>query len=78
MFNPASILQFRKDWGEFEQRHPKFVTFLGAIFKNGISEGSVVEIKITLPDGKEIESNMVIKAEDIEFFKNIGNMSVNK
>ena len=27
MFNPAKILQFRKDWGEFEKRHPKFVLF---------------------------------------------------
>lgn len=75
MFNPASILQFRKDWGEFEQRHPRFVTFLGAIFKKGISEGSIVEITVTLPDGQKIESNMKISEEDIKFFQNIGNMS---
>lgn len=75
MFNPASILQFRKDWGEFEERHPKFVTFLGALFKSGISEGSVVEITVTLPDGKKLESNMRISDKDLEFMKNIGNMS---
>lgn len=75
MFNPASILQFRKDWGEFEQRHPKFVTFLGTMFKTGLSEGSIVEISVTLPDGKKVESNMKISAEDLEFMRNIGNMS---
>lgn len=75
MFNPASILQFRKDWGDFEQRHPKFVTFLGTMFKTGIQEGSVVEIAITLPDGRKVESNMKISEEDLQFMRNIGNMS---
>lgn len=75
MFNPASILQFRKDWGDFEARHPKFVTFLGTMFKTGLTEGSVVDIAVTLPDGRKVESNMKISAEDIEFMRNIGNMS---
>ncbi len=74
MFNPAKILQFRKDWGEFEKRHPKFVLFIGAIMKNGIGEGSVIDIKITLPDGRELESNLKVSAEDVEFLKNVGEL----
>jgi len=77
MFNPAKILQFRNDWGAFEQRHPKFVMFLGAIMKNGVGEGSVIDIKITLPDGRVMESNLKVSPEDVEFLKNVGEMGQN-
>jgi len=72
MFNPFKVLQFRKDWGAFEERHPKFTAFLGAMFKYGLSEGCVIDIKITLPDGKELESNLRVTEEDMEMLNNLG------
>lgn len=75
MINPAALLQFRKSWGAFEQRHPKFVMFIKAVFQNGVGEGSVIDIKVTLPDGRELESNMKITAEDVEFIKDIGKVA---
>ena len=74
MINPASLLSFRKDWGEFEKRHPKFVLFLKAAFQSGIGEGSVIDISVTLPDGRKLESNMKISAEDVEFLKKMGDL----
>lgn len=71
MFNP---LKFRNEWVGFEGRHPKFVMFLKSVFTSGIGEGSVVDIAITLPDGRKIESNMRISAEDVEFFKTLSQM----
>ena len=74
MMNPMKLLQFRDEWVKFEGRHPKFCMFLGAIMKSGIPEGSVMEIKITYPDGKELESNLKVAPEDVEFLKSIGEM----
>lgn len=74
MMNPAKLLQLKSEWGKFEARHPKFVLFFGAIMKSGISEGSVIDIKVTFPDGKELESNMKVSAEDVEFLKKVGEM----
>jgi len=74
MFNPAKLLQFKSEYNKFEGRHPKFVQFFGAILKSGISEGSVIEIKVTYPDGKELESNMKVSAEDVEFLRKVGEM----
>ena len=77
MFNPVKLLKFREGWGAFEQRHPKFVLFLGAIMKSGVGEGSVIEIKVTYPDGRELESNLKVTAEDVEFLKAVGEMGDN-
>lgn len=69
MFNPAKLLQFRNDWTAFQGRHPKFVSFLVAVVQSGVPEGSIIEMKVTTPDGKEMESNMRLSQEDIDFVK---------
>lgn len=74
MFNPAALLSFRQKWGEFEQRHPKFVMFIGALMKSGVPEGSIIDIKITMADGQVLESNLKVSPEDVEFLKAIGQM----
>ena len=51
-------MQFKKYWDEFTSRHPKFPMFLTAIMQNGIKEGTIIEIQIKNPDGKEFASNM--------------------
>ncbi|MBE5894285.1 MAG: hypothetical protein IJZ00_06650 [Lachnospiraceae bacterium] len=71
MVNPAKLLKFRKEWGEFETRHPKFVRFIMTIARNGILEGSIIEIKVTAPDGTVTESNMRVSAEDMEMVKGL-------
>ena len=38
MVNPAKLLKFRKEWGEFETRHPKFVRFIMTIARKGLQE----------------------------------------
>ena len=74
MFNPASILKFSKDWKEFEERHPKFALFVKTVMMTGVNTGSVIDISITLPDGKKLESNMKITDEDVEFLKSISEL----
>lgn len=74
MMNPAKLLTFKKDWEAFAERHPRFVQFIMTIAKNGMGEGSVIDVTVTLPDGRTYQSNMRLTQEDVDFVKGIGNM----
>lgn len=74
MFNPTKLLQFRQGFNDFQDRHPKFVQFLIALVQSGIGEGSIIEVKVTTPEGKEMESNLRLTAEDVEFIKGFKNI----
>jgi hypothetical protein len=69
--NPLKLLQLKNTWSEFSQRHPKFPQFLTAVQQHGITEGTVIEIQITTPDGKNFTSNLKVNAEDIAAVKNL-------
>lgn len=71
MVNPATLLTLKKRWEEFSVRHPKFVAFLGAMKNRGMAEGSVIDMKITMPDGEVFQSNIKLTAEDIELIKGL-------
>ena len=40
-----------------------------AIRDNALEEGSVIAMKVTTPDGRTIESNIRLTANDIETFR---------
>ena len=71
MVNPAALLSFKKKWDEFSGRHPKFVAFLGALKNQGMAEGSVIDMKVTMPNGEVFQSNIKLTAEDIELIKGL-------
>ena len=72
MMNPAALLTLKKKWEEFSSRHPKFVSFLGCLKGKGMTEGSIIDITVTLPNGEKYQSNLKFTAEDIEAIKNLG------
>lgn len=46
--------------------HPKFPMFLNAVSREALIEGSVIEITVTTPEGKNYCSNIKLKQEDLE------------
>ena len=68
-FNPTMLMQIQQRIQTFQQDHPKFVAFLMAIRDNALEEGSVIAMKVTTPDGRTIESNIKLTANDIETFR---------
>ena len=62
----ALLMQLRKRFETFRKEHPKMIPFLKKVQKEAFSEGSVVEIKVTSPEGKEYVSNLKVTANDIE------------
>lgn len=69
--NPATLLTFKKKFEEFSERHPRFVQFLGALKNNNITEGSVIDVKVTQPDGQVFQSNIKLTQEDLEMLKSL-------
>ena len=72
--NPQAIMQIMAAWNTFRSNHPKFPAFLEALRAQGIKEDSVIEISITDPDGKKIETNIKVKQSDLDLFESLKNM----
>ena len=64
--NPMDFLKIRAGLINFSQNHPKFFPFMRAVAAAGAKEGTVVEMKVTTPEGKELETNLKLSAEDLE------------
>lgn len=71
--NPMKLLQFKTMWDEFTNRHPKFPQFITAVTQHGITEGTVIEVSVTTPEGKNFTSNLKVTAEDISAAKSLQN-----
>ena len=72
--NPGAIMQVMNAWNVFQGNHPKFPAFLDALKRQGIKEDSIIEISITDPSGQKIETNIKVKASDLELFNSLKDM----
>ncbi len=72
----SGIMKMKNAWSRFTKNHPKFPQFLNAVHRKGIKEGSIIEIKITDPDGTELCTNIRVTASDIELFDELKKMNM--
>lgn len=72
--NPMQLLQYKNLLDGFTRRHPKFPQFFSAVRQHGISEGTIIEVQITTPEGKNFTSNIRITAEDMEAIQQLKNL----
>lgn len=71
MMNPTAIFKTKKSWETFCGNHPKFPAFLQAAQSAGLQEGTVIEISMITPEGKQIATNVRLTASDIEAFNDL-------
>lgn len=64
--NPMFFMQAKQRLELFRQDHPKILPFLNTVKAQALKEGSVIEIKVTDPDGKELVSNLRVTKNDVE------------
>lgn len=69
--NLSALMQLEKEWSAFKARHPKFPLFMKAVYGKALSEGTVIEIKVTAPDGEVLNSNLKLKEEDLELIRRL-------
>ncbi len=72
--NITHLMKFQSMWNAFTARHPKFPLFLKAVGSQGITEGTLIEIQIKRPDGKEFTTNLKVAKEDMELFQTLQEM----
>ena len=75
MINPAKFFQMKALWDRFTANHPKFPKFRQAAAQSSIGEGTIIEVKITKPNGDEIASNLRLTADDMELFRELKTFS---
>ena len=63
--NPMQLMKLRERFSVFQSQHPRFVPFL-QYAGGSIREGSVIEMKITDPDGHDMITNIKVTPQDME------------
>lgn len=77
-FNQIAMLQKMKaGMDRFRVNHPKFPLFLRAVSQDALVEGTVIEITVTTPDGKNYCSNVKLQADDMELINSLKSMNAN-
>ena len=65
----AQLQALKKHFENFQKNHPKFPAFLGAVCRDALEEGTVIEISASSPGGKHYITNLKLNREDLEFFR---------
>ncbi len=73
--NPMQIVKLKTMLNDFRKRHPGVTSFVRKIRKKGVPEGSVLEVKITSPDGEAMTTNFRVTAEDLDFINTISGLA---
>ncbi|MBR0173234.1 MAG: hypothetical protein IJQ21_10655 [Lachnospiraceae bacterium] len=63
--NPADTFKILAELNRFKSDHPKAVAFVQSLTREGLQEGTVVEMKMTAPDGTEKICNLRVNEKDI-------------
>ena len=64
--NPMEMMKLAKRMNIFSNQHPKTVAFFKSVPQTVVGEGSVVEIKLTDPDGRVYITNFRVTQQDLE------------
>ena len=63
--NPKKMMQAKQSWENFKASHPRLIPFINAAGAQ-VREGSIVAMSVTDPDGRVIETNLRVTAQDME------------
>jgi hypothetical protein len=70
--NPMAMMKVKGLMDKFKENHPKVPMFFSAASKS-IGAGSIIEITVTDPEGKQMCTNMKVTEEDLELFEQLKN-----
>ena len=69
--NPMALMKIMIAINQFNASHPIFGAFLNAAFAGGIQEGTIIEMKVTKPDGTEMTTNLKVNQSDLELLQEL-------
>ena len=71
--NPIAMMQVAGRIKIFKEQHPKALAFIQSVSEGDLREGTIIEVKVTTPEGKESVSNIKLTKDDIETFNLLKN-----
>ncbi len=71
----AMLQKLKSGIDRFRANHPTFPLFLKAVSQDALREGSVIEISVTTPEGKNYCSNVRLNADDMELMETLKNLN---
>ena len=77
MFNfsqMSQLMEMKALSDRFFANHPKLLPFIKAVSESGVREGSVIEISVKEPSGREYVTNLKISDDDMMCFEKLKNM----
>ena len=72
--NPMALVQLQHKFSTFKIEHPKVAPFFGALKESSLTVGTVFDMKVTTPDGREMQCNIKVTQNDIDLFNTIMEM----
>ena len=66
---PGDLIKMKRRLKLFEEQHPKMPAFLKHVGKTALKPGSVLELKVTTPEGTENVTNIRLTPDDVETLK---------
>ena len=76
-FNPMAIMELQQKFNIFKQEHPRVLPFFNAIGSSSMEVGTIIDMKVTTPDGVEKQCNIKVTQNDIDTFNAIMNLKGN-
>ncbi|WP_051656928.1 hypothetical protein [Butyrivibrio sp. AE3004] len=74
-FNPMALMELQKKFNTFRQDHPRVQPFFQAVKDSSMEVGTIIDMKVTTPDGVEKQCNIKITQNDIDTFKTLMSMN---
>lgn len=74
MMDFSAIMKFKGAWDTFNKNHHKFLPFMQAVGREAVTDGTIIEVKVTSPEGKEYNTNMKITQSDLDLFAQLKTM----
>lgn len=72
--NPMEMMKLGERFRIFQSQHPRAIAFVQDVAANAIQEGTIMELKVTMPDGKERITNIKLTADDLETIRIMKNL----
>ena len=72
--NPADMMKMMGAFKNFQEAHPKAVSFFQVVFGSGIPADTVMELTVTKPGEQPMTTNIKVTQQDLELFESLKNM----
>lgn len=69
--NPVKLMQIKAAIAGVERRHPNLRKFFQAVGREKMREGTILELKVQTPEGKNMVTNIRLTKEDEELISEL-------